>query len=245
MAFGNLRMTTIEQSKRGFTLIELLIVIVIIALLAALLLPVLARAKVAAKNTACKNNLRQLGIALAMFADEQEAYPYCADFATGTTWYKELAPYYADVEDLMNCPGYKGKNEFWWFPGFIAWAGSYAYNAFGTASTNYVWAFAGFGLGMPRSVNVEFPHVPASSVKNPSDMIAAGDSMTSAFNGGDPLMFLTLIDGARVAPYRHNGGANVVFCDAHVENMPNSKLVEPTPEARRRWNRDNLPHLPE
>ena len=61
---------------------------------------------------------------------------------------------------------------------------------------------------------------------------------------GGPGVFLTLVDGARVAPYRHNKGANIVFCDGHVENMPNSKLVEPTPEARRRWNNDNRPHLP-
>ena len=75
-------------------------------------------------------------------------------------------------------------------------------------------------------------------------MIAIGDSMETAFSS-IPGIFLTILDGGRVAPYRHNGGANIVFCDGHVENMPNSKLVETNDVARRRWNNDNEPHLDE
>ena len=77
-----------------------------------------------------------------------------------------------------------------------------------------------------------------------TDMIAIGDSMNTVFNSV-PGIYLTLLDGARVAPDRHNGGANVAFCDAHVENMPNSRLVERTETARRRWNNDHEAHLDE
>ncbi len=55
---------------RAFTLTELLVVIAIIAVLAALLLPALSRSKAEAQSTACKNHLRQMGVALTMYATD-------------------------------------------------------------------------------------------------------------------------------------------------------------------------------
>ena len=58
--------------RGAFTLIELLVVIAVIGILAALLMPALARAKDKAKDVSCLNNLKQLGVALMMHADEND-----------------------------------------------------------------------------------------------------------------------------------------------------------------------------
>ena len=64
------------RRRNGFTLIELLVVIAIIAILAAILFPVFARAKSSARLSGCQNNLKQLGVAMALYVDEYGRYPW-------------------------------------------------------------------------------------------------------------------------------------------------------------------------
>ncbi len=70
-------------SKRGFTLIELLVVIAIIAILASLLLPALGRAQASGRSTACRSNLRQIGLGWELYlGDHDDRFPDRRDLKT-------------------------------------------------------------------------------------------------------------------------------------------------------------------
>src|SRR5947209_4887361 len=98
--------------RRGFTLIELLVMIAIIAILAAILFPVFAQARAKARQAKCQSNLKQLGVAILLYAqDYDETFPVANYGLAGTTqntsWQSFVDPYVragfpANVNDSNN-----------------------------------------------------------------------------------------------------------------------------------------------
>ena len=78
------------QKRKGFTLIELLVVIAIIALLMSILMPVLGKAKDQSRTIGCRSNLKQYGIGLRMYLDDNDY-----DFPDAWTWLKSKSHDYA------------------------------------------------------------------------------------------------------------------------------------------------------
>ncbi len=146
-----------NKKLRGFTIIELLVVTAIISIMAAILFPVFVRAREKARQSACLDNLKQIGIAITQYAQEYDTiYPHAVnplsrfDAATSAYSKKDIPsiPLYTDVlqpylrsRQVFRCmsdtgrPPQQGSDL---FPNndFLTWGSSYRYNEFAETDSN-------------------------------------------------------------------------------------------------------------
>ena len=243
------------QSVKAFTLIELLVVVAIIALLAGLLFPALSTAKAKAKSVACQNQLKHMGLAMIMYVHDSGFYPADRDTVNNvqSTWMGRLAPYvslqadklFNDVyrpgqkERVFRCPELIFRQDLrQWRPSY------YALNGYGTGNPNdpkrlglsvYIERTAGF---------VNLRYATEAMVAAPSDMIAFGDMNIAATTDGRSSHSFFISDPNPIPwpALLHRKGANMVFCDGHLEWASQTNWMAPRDFIRKRWNIDNEPH---
>jgi len=93
------------MKRHAFTLIELLVVVAIIALLAAFAVPAVLKALAAGKRTACASNMRQIGIAMVAYTNDQDGeFPGSSHSDPNESWIYTLAPYLGNMDEVRICP---------------------------------------------------------------------------------------------------------------------------------------------
>jgi prepilin-type N-terminal cleavage/methylation domain-containing protein/prepilin-type processing-associated H-X9-DG protein len=189
----------------GFTLIELLVVLALIALLAALLLPALSRAKEAARATQCLGQLRQLGVAVRLYADDHDdTFPRSQHSAAThgeLPWGRALAPLLGGttthwthlLTGVYRCPNDRRAN---------AW--SYGLNVYFELGPEDDY----FGNPATWRRTAQVPR-PAATILF-SENAGNADHIMPNYWGG-------VGDTGDVAKDRHTGRGNYVFVDGHVK----------------------------
>ncbi len=264
-------MKTKPKIKNAFTLIELLVVIAIIAILAALLLPALSKAKDKAKAIKCVNNLRQMGIALMIYADDNNCYPVAIG-DSGSLYLVWLWPPLlrstmsrSQSTDVFRCPAAPDTAQ--WVPKFgsgnpptygylqdevFLEAGgtsfmSYGYNCWGSANNE-----SGAIQGLGGWTSWSYPTKPTAVVK-PTDCIAIADSNWNTKTGGDPDWsgFIGMYELRQWPLDLHAHRVNILFCDGHVQPLKRINIISQlnpggtatTPASPNKlWNIDNQVH---
>lgn len=178
-------------SPAGFTLIELLVVIAIIGVIAAFLLPAFGRAREGARRVRCASNLRQIGMAIAMYLDDTGGrFPSLLNTAGTVYWYQLLKPY-IDNNEVFRCPDYAG-------------------HGYGGTS-HFSYGFNHKGLNTDLGGN-NWAGNDINTVKNSAQCIMVSDGYEVMAANLESYFYVNKTNNTG----RHSGGMNIVFVDGHV-----------------------------
>jgi prepilin-type processing-associated H-X9-DG protein/prepilin-type N-terminal cleavage/methylation domain-containing protein len=205
----------------AFTLVELLSVLAVIAILAGIAIPVVGQIQLAGKKTECLSNMRQIGLGLQLYANENNGnLPETTHTQQlDESWIFTLAPYLGDVDEVRICPADPKRRE-----RLEAGGSSYTLNSF-----LFVPKYGPFGELIEPALN-NFLRIPEPErtymAFNISDSAAVGASNdhTHSDRWTDWNAVLADIEpncfrlGNSNADHT-NGSANYLFADGHVENI--------------------------